>query len=78
MTNPVVAVVRQKWCQSCGRMFGCCAGGCWCDDVPLTDAVRAELCERYEDCLCPTCLRNVVSTPESDRSRSGPIVPVRS
>jgi len=28
-----------------------------CDDVPLTSEMRTALRERYDDCLCPACLR---------------------
>jgi iron complex transport system substrate-binding protein len=54
--NPTRGVVRVKRCTSCGESFECCAGGCWCDAVPLTDDVRTSLQERFDDCLCPTCL----------------------
>jgi hypothetical protein len=48
--------IREKLCESCGTAFECRAGDCWCDEVALTDLVRAELRARYRDCLCPTCL----------------------
>jgi hypothetical protein len=59
MTEPVTPVVRQKCCPSCGTAFDCCAGGCWCDDVPLSGEMRTALRERFADCLCPAWLRTV-------------------
>jgi hypothetical protein len=50
------SIIREKLCESCGTAFECRAGACWCDDVALTDLVRAELRARYRDCLCPPCL----------------------
>ena len=49
-------IICEKLCESCGTAFECRAGACWCDEVPLTDQVRAELRARYRDCLCPPCL----------------------
>jgi hypothetical protein len=48
---------RQKICEACGATFTCCAGACWCDDVNVDGATRAELRRRYTDCLCPACLK---------------------
>jgi len=46
-----------KTCQRCGATFGCGAPcACWCDQVPLDDATRAELQQQFSDCLCPSCL----------------------
>jgi hypothetical protein len=57
MTMPTDAIVRRKVCSSCGQPFDCSAGGCWCDDIPLTPDARATLRTNFVDCLCPTCLR---------------------
>jgi Cysteine-rich CWC len=54
-------IIREKHCAVCGAEFECHAGGCWCDAVPLTEQRRAQLLERYVDCLCPTCLRQQAS-----------------
>jgi hypothetical protein len=56
MTQPAAPVVKQKCCASCGLSFDCCAGGCWCNDVPLSSEVRWALRTQYADCLCPSCL----------------------
>jgi ribosomal protein L34E len=46
---------REKQCPSCGKRFECCAGGCWCDTVSLTEEARTSLLP-YVGCLCPVCL----------------------
>jgi len=45
-------------CESCGAEFACGAGlsGCWCSEVRLDEAARAELRERFRRCLCRACL----------------------
>jgi hypothetical protein len=45
-------------CASCGGEFACGAGvaGCWCSEIKLSEATRAELRARYQGCLCRACL----------------------
>lgn len=45
-------------CAACGQPFHCGASlrGCWCAELKLTDAARAELRSRYSGCLCRPCL----------------------
>ena len=47
-------------CESCGAEFECGAalGGCWCGEVELDEAARAELRERFRRCLCRACLES--------------------
>jgi hypothetical protein len=49
-------------CEACGADFTCGAqlSGCWCMEVKLSEAVRAELRARYERCLCRDCLESFV------------------
>ena len=50
---------RQLVCESCGATFGCCPvpnSGCWCADVAISDAARAELKTKFAECICPACL----------------------
>lgn len=51
---------RQRKCESCGSEFQCEIGlrGCWCSKVDLTDKVRAELAEKFKDCMCRNCLED--------------------
>jgi hypothetical protein len=57
---------KQKSCSKCGAEFEC-GGlfGCWCRDVKLDRDMLAALKARYDDCLCPDCLKKlaVVDTP---------------
>lgn len=50
-------------CAACGGEFVCGASlvGCWCTEVKLSDAVRAELRTRYSRCLCRACLERFAS-----------------
>ena len=45
-------------CESCGGEFTCGASeaGCWCAEVELDEATRAELRSRFRSCLCRACL----------------------
>jgi hypothetical protein len=73
MTTRIGGVIRQKVCPSCHEQFECAAGGCWCDEVELTDRMRTTLREQYDNCLCPSCLRAMRehqnANLESSRSR---------
>jgi hypothetical protein len=63
--DPALAT-RQTRCERCGTTFGCRnlgeSGSCWCSmeefrlPVPLPDGVGP-----FEDCLCPSCLREVAA-----------------
>jgi len=48
-------------CPRCDAAFGCAIarGGCWCAELTLSGELRAQLAARYEDCLCPSCLREL-------------------
>jgi hypothetical protein len=45
-----------KICQSCGTEFACLGACCWCGEITLSDAARADLRTRFSDCLCRACL----------------------
>jgi hypothetical protein len=64
------AAQAAETCEACGAVFSCGAklAGCWCSEVRLTDALRAELRERYEHCLCRACLERFA---EEDSNRDG-------
>jgi len=65
-TWPQSLATRQTRCERCGSTFGCRnlgeAGSCWCSreafrlPVPLPEGVGP-----YEDCLCPTCIRDIAA-----------------
>ena len=50
-----------KTCPRCGAAFGCSnpEPGCWCEGVSVPADRQAVLASRYENCLCPGCLKAV-------------------
>ena len=63
MADDTRGILRKKRCAACGAAFDCFAGGCWCDDVPLTDEMRGSLQKEFADCLCAACLRDRARSP---------------
>lgn len=53
---------RLKTCESCGKVFVCQEGGCWCDELKLTHAMIGALRMKYQDCLCQECLKAVAAS----------------
>ncbi|HEX8846904.1 MAG TPA: cysteine-rich CWC family protein [Pyrinomonadaceae bacterium] len=55
-------------CEACGETFTCGAGlsGCWCAEIELSEATRAELRERYRSCLCRSCLENYAESEKNN------------
>ncbi|MGB7925460.1 MAG: cysteine-rich CWC family protein [Pyrinomonadaceae bacterium] len=55
-------------CESCGEPFACGAqlSGCWCMEVEVSEAVRAELRERFQRCLCRACLERFAENDAGD------------
>jgi hypothetical protein len=51
---------KPSTCEACGETFSCGAarGGCWCEEIELSEAARAELRAAYQGCLCRVCLEN--------------------
>ncbi|HEV7859311.1 MAG TPA: cysteine-rich CWC family protein [Pyrinomonadaceae bacterium] len=60
-------------CEACGESFTCGAGTgtCWCGEIKLSDAVRAELRTRYERCLCRACLEKLAVDSSTGMAASG-------
>jgi hypothetical protein len=50
----------QKSCSKCGQQFNCTneTSGCWCESVHLDTGTLSRLKEKYENCLCPDCLKS--------------------
>jgi len=71
MSSPLrraLGIVSTRWrdpslCEACGGEFTCGAtlAGCWCTEIKLTDAVRADLRSRYKGCLCRSCLERAAT-----------------
>lgn len=55
----MVPTVKRKRCGSCGVVFLCKEGACWCDEIELDLAALEAIEKKYEDCLCETCLKAV-------------------
>ncbi len=55
---------KEKRCSKCGVSFDC-GGllGCWCRDIKLDATTLATMKERYDDCLCPDCLKQLATLP---------------
>jgi hypothetical protein len=62
-------------CEACGESFVCGAtlSGCWCQEIKLSDEVRAELRTRYERCLCRTCLEGLAEGERIDGEKEEPV-----
>jgi len=61
--RPQAAIAPNATCPACGRRFACGASlrGCWCSQIQLSDAARAELRHRYTGCLCRACLERATA-----------------
>ncbi len=61
------AIAPNETCPACGQRFACGASlrGCWCAEVKLTHAARAELCARYSGCLCRPCLERAAKNSKA-------------
>ncbi len=48
-------------CPRCGKVFACrLAADCWCVSLDVPESVRIYLAERYETCVCRTCLEELI------------------
>ncbi|RMH36088.1 MAG: hypothetical protein D6690_06425 [Nitrospirae bacterium] len=67
-----------KRCARCQQEFTCGLSGCWCSQITIPESQYAVIRDRYHDCLCPACLRQVsigeldltAEQPESSSSES--------
>jgi hypothetical protein len=61
-------VCEASVCESCGAEFSCGASleGCWCSELKLSEAARAELRTRFSRCLCRACLERYASKGEAE------------
>ena len=53
---------EQKPCPRCGQLFECKVGDvshCQCADIKFNEAAYAFVSERYTDCLCINCLKDI-------------------
>ncbi len=50
-----------KTCEHCAQTFECGQYGCWCGQLGITEQQMDWIAARFQDCLCPACLK-LVST----------------
>lgn len=48
-----------KTCENCRQAFECGGYQCWCGKVGITEPQMDWIASRFQDCLCPTCLKKV-------------------
>jgi Cysteine-rich CWC len=48
-----------KTCEACGGAFECGGYQCWCGKIGITEPQMDWITSRFQDCLCPTCLKKV-------------------
>jgi cysteine-rich CWC protein len=48
-----------KTCEHCRQTFECGGYQCWCGKVGITEQQMDWIAARFQDCLCPTCLKLV-------------------
>jgi hypothetical protein len=65
-----VLTAGQTRCEACGEEFACGATlkGCWCSEVTLSEATRAELRSQFSGCLCEKCLKERQSRAAAQES----------
>jgi acyl-CoA hydrolase len=59
----------EKNCQRCGQAFQCNVNdisSCGCYGITLSEAQQQKISEKYDDCICPECLRyySTIETPK--------------
>ncbi|MBA3753679.1 MAG: cysteine-rich CWC family protein [Nitrospira sp.] len=50
-----------KTCEQCRQPFSCGGYQCWCGSEGITEEHMDWIAARFQDCLCPTCLKQVAS-----------------
>jgi len=55
--------IKTKNCSNCGAVFSCNDNGnsCWCNNHNLTAEQLNYLRNNYDNCLCETCIKNIVA-----------------
>lgn len=55
-----------KTCPKCGAAFFCGSktNSCWCTNYTLDEATLKQISEKYADCLCEDCIKEIVKSGE--------------
>lgn len=56
MRGPVTKV-----CERCGQSFECVGYQCWCGKIGITEQQMDRIEERFTDCLCSVCLKQIAA-----------------
>lgn len=49
---------QNKTCPVCGASFQCMGEeDCWCESYQILQKDFLRIAQRYDDCLCPACLK---------------------
>ena len=58
-----------KQCSKCKITFECTneKKGCWCEDLIIDIATLNQLREKYNNCLCPNCLKGYASSDNIEK-----------
>ena len=48
-----------KPCENCRQTFECVGYQCWCGKVGISESQMDWIASRFQDCLCPACLKKV-------------------
>jgi hypothetical protein len=59
-----------KICENCSQTFECGGYGCWCGSLGVTEPQMDWIADRFQDCLCPTCLGKVAAGELGDQRTS--------
>lgn len=50
--------MAEKKCPQCNKIFTCEGDSdCWCEHVQILKKDMIAIMERFNDCLCPECLK---------------------
>jgi hypothetical protein len=58
--KPKMQLIEPEICPRCGKSFECGKSGkCWCYEVDTKPSVLELINQKYDSCLCPSCLNEV-------------------
>ncbi|MHB1107404.1 MAG: cysteine-rich CWC family protein [Lutibacter sp.] len=64
---------EEKYCSSCNDVFECKVGSiliCQCTTITLNEKERDYMPEKYDDCLCASCMREVRAEYHNNKLKS--------
>jgi hypothetical protein len=65
--HPREGVPKKVACPVCGEQFTCgMSSSCWCATRVVPESVRHYLAERYETCVCSSCLDRLIEEAKTE------------